>query len=174
MPIFSYRGKEPKIGKNVFIAPSATIIGDVTIDDDCSIWHNCVIRGDLNAVRIGKCTNIQDNCTIHTMVGVATEIGSYVTIGHNCVIHCNQIGDNCIIGMGTIVMGLCSIGTNSVIGAGTIVPHNVKLPDKSLIFGSPCRIKRALHHDEIEAIHQAAIRYQKLAVSYQNNVVEMK
>lgn len=166
MAIMPYKGKMPRIGKNVFIAPTATIIGDVTIGDNSSIWYNVVIRGDMNSIVIGEYTNIQDNSTIHVMGGEPTIIGDYVTIGHNVVLHCDNVGNNCLIRMGVILAGMCSVGENSMIGAGTLVPHNTKLPSNSLILGVPCRIKRKLYEDEIEAIHQSAINYSNLAKSY--------
>ncbi|WP_231036023.1 gamma carbonic anhydrase family protein [Pectinatus sottacetonis] len=167
MPVVPYKGKIPSIGKNVFIAPSAYIIGDVTIGDNSSIWYNAVLRGDMNAIIVGRYTNIQDNTTIHVMGCKPTVIGSYVTIGHNVVLHCDNIGDNSLIGMGSIMLGMGSLGSNSLIGAGSLVPHNTILPSNSMILGSPCKIKRKLHDDEIEAIHQSAINYHLLAQNYQ-------
>ncbi len=166
MPIISYKGKTPKIGKNVFISPTAVIIGDVTIGDNASIWYNTVVRGDLNSITIGQYTNIQDNTTIHSLGVEPTHIGDYVTVGHNVVLHSRHIGNNCVIGMGSILLGLCTMEDDSVLGAGSLVPHNVHLPKKSLIFDSPCRVKRKLQKDEIEAIHQAAINYHLLAQNY--------
>lgn len=166
MPIIPYKGKMPRIGKNVFIAPTATIIGDVTIGDDSSIWYNTVLRGDMNAIVLGKCTNVQDNTTIHVMACKPTIIGDYVTVGHNVVMHCDSVGNNCLIGMGSILLGMCTIGENSIIGAGTLVTHKAHLPSNSMIFGSPYKIKRELHEDEIEAIHQSALNYHLLATNY--------
>lgn len=166
MPIISFKGKTPRIGKNVFIAPTATIIGDVTIGDNSSIWFNTVLRGDMSPIVIGKYTNIQDDTTIHVMPTKSTVIGNYVTIGHNVVMHCDKAEDNCLVGMGSVLLGMCRIGTNSIVGASTLVTHNALLPPNSIIFGSPYKIIRELHADEIEAIHQSALRYHKLAQKY--------
>ncbi|MDQ0202752.1 gamma carbonic anhydrase family protein [Pectinatus haikarae] len=166
MPIIPYKGKRPQIGKNVFIAPTAVIIGDVTIGDNSSIWYNAVLRGDMNSIIIGSYTNIQDNTTIHVMECKPTIVGSYVTVGHNVVMHCDKIGDNCLVGMGSILLGMCTVGDNSIIGAGTLVPHKTRLPSNSMILGSPYKVKRELHDDEIEAIHQSALNYHLLAENY--------
>jgi carbonic anhydrase/acetyltransferase-like protein (isoleucine patch superfamily) len=96
----------------------------------------------------------------------STTIGDYVTIGHNVVMHCDNVGDNCLIGMGSILLGMCSIGENSLIGAGTLVPHKTHLPTNSMILGSPCKIRRKLFEDELDAMHQSALNYATLAKNY--------
>ena len=136
------------IGDNVWLGANVVVLPDVTIGENSSIWYNVVIRGDMNSIVIGEYTNIQDNSTIHVMGGEPTIIGDYVTIGHNVVLHCDNVGNNCLIRMGVILAGMCSVGENSMIGAGTLVPHNTKLPPNSLILGVPCRIKRKLYEDE--------------------------
>lgn len=168
MPIITYKGKTPRIGKNVFIASTATIIGDVTIGDNSSIWYNTVLRADMNSIVVGKYTNIQDNTSVHVMKHKPTIIGDYVTVGHNVVLHCDKVSDNCLIGMGSILLGMCSIGENTIIGAGTLVTHKAILPPNSIIFGEPYKIIRELHEDEIEAIHQSALNYCQLAQNYMN------
>lgn len=174
MPIISYNGKTPKIGKNVFIAQTAVIIGDVTVGDNSSIWYNAVLRGDMSSIVIGQYTNIQDNTTIHVMKNRSTIIGDYVTIGHNTVLHCDQIANNCIIGMGSIMLGMSTLGENSLIMPSTLIPLNAKLPANSIISGSPYKIDRKLHEDEIEAIHQSAHNYHSLAKMYQLQKQEMQ
>ena len=172
--ILPYRGKSPAIDPSVFIAPSAAVIGDVTIGAGSSVWFGAVVRGDFQPIRIGRNTNIQDNATIHVMRDAPVEIGDNVLIGHNAVVHCSKIGSNTLIGMGSIVMGYSEIGENVVIGAGTFLPQHKKIPANSLVFGSPAQIVRALRDDEIEALQDAAENYADLAAEYQKIIEELK
>lgn len=164
--VMSYKSLQPKIDTSVFLAPTATVIGDVSIGEGSSVWFNTILRGDIESIHVGKYTNIQDNSTVHVMGDQATVIGDYVTIGHNSVIHCKKIGNNCLIGMGAVLLGYCEIGDNTIIGAGTIVTQHKKIPPNSLVLGSPGRIVRPLLDDEIEALHQSAIRYNLVAQEY--------
>jgi carbonic anhydrase/acetyltransferase-like protein (isoleucine patch superfamily) len=164
--IMPYKSVMPNIDPSVFVAPTATVIGNVTIGEGANIWFNTVLRGDIQSITVGKYTNIQDNSTVHVMGDQPTVIGDYVTIGHNAVIHCNKIGDNCLIGMGAVLLGYCEIGENTIIGAGAVVTQHKKIPPNSLVVGSPGRIVRPLLDDEIEALHQSAIRYNLLAQQY--------
>ena len=172
--ILPYRGKSPAIDPTAFIAPSAAVIGDVTIGAHSSVWFGAVVRGDFQPIRIGSNTNIQENATIHVMRDVPVEIGDHVLIGHNAVVHCSKIGSNTLIGMGSIVMGYSEIGENVVTGAGTFLPQHKKIPANSLVFGSPAQIVRALRDDEIEALHNAAENYADLAAEYQKIIEELK
>lgn len=164
--VMSYKSLQPKIDTSVFLAPTATVIGDVSIGEGSSVWFNTILRGDIESIHVGKYTNIQDNSTVHVMGDQATVIGDYVTIGHNSVIHCKKIGNNCLIGMGAVLLGYCEIGDNTIIGAGTVVTQHKKIPPNSLVLGSPGRIVRPLLDDEIEALHQSAIRYNLVAQEY--------
>ena len=164
--IMPYKSVMPNIDPSVFVAPTATVIGNVTIGEGANIWFNTVLRGDIQSITVGKYTNIQDNSTVHVMGDQPTVIGDYVTIGHNAVIHCNKIGDNCLIGMGAVLLGYCEIGENTIIGAGAVVTQHKKIPPNSLVVGSPGHIVRPLLDDEIEALHQSAVRYNLLAQQY--------
>mgnify|MGYP000060615825 CR=1 FL=1 len=164
--IMPYKSVMPSIDPSVFVAPTATVIGNVTIGEGANIWFNTVLRGDIQSITVGKYTNIQDNSTVHVMGDQPTVIGDYVTIGHNAVIHGNKIGDNCLIGMGAVLLGYCEIGENTIIGAGAVITQHKKIPPNSLVVGSPGRIIRPLLDDEIEALHQSAIRYNLLAQQY--------
>jgi len=129
-----------RLGKSVYVAESAVIIGDVTLGDGVSIFDNTVIRGDMDAITIGEDTNIQDNCTIHVDEGYPTTIGMGVSVGHNAVIHGANIGNYVVVGMGAIVMNGAAIGDGSVIGAGSVVTQNFKSEEESLILGVPARV----------------------------------
>mgnify|MGYP000943153649 FL=1 len=172
--ILPYRGTMPVIDPTAFIAPTAAVIGDVTVGAGSSIWFGAVVRGDFQPITIGQNTNIQENATIHVMRDVPVRIGDNVLVGHNAVVHCSRIGDNTLIGMGSIVMGYSEIGENVVIGAGTFLPQHKKIPSNSLVFGNPAQIVRALRDDEIEALRAAAENYAGLGAEYKRIIEEMK
>jgi carbonic anhydrase/acetyltransferase-like protein (isoleucine patch superfamily) len=164
--IIPYKDKNPVIAPDVFVADGARIIGDVTLGEGSNIWFNTVVRGDIQKVVVGKFTNIQDNCTVHVMASEPTIIGDYVTIGHNAVIHCSKIGNNCLIGMGAVLLGHAVIEDNCVIGAGTIITQGKVIPANSLVYGNPAHIIRDLREDEIEAVKQSAVDYNDIASHY--------
>ena len=166
--ILPYKSVEPKIDPSAFIAPNASVVGDVTIGEGSSVWFGTVLRGDIQRIEVGKFTNIQDNATIHVMGDHPTIIGDYVTVGHNAIVHCGKIGNNCLIGMGSIILGYTEIGDNCVIGAGTMITQHKKIPANSLVYGSPARIIRSLRDDEIEALRESASRYNLIAKEYVN------
>jgi len=165
--IHSYKGVSPKIDKSVFLAHGTQIIGDVEIGKDSSIWFNCVVRGDVNYIRIGESTNIQDGSILHVNhIDYFLQIGSYVTAGHNSILHGCVIGDNVLIGMGAILLDNCKIGSNSLIAAGTVVKENFEVPSGVLVAGVPGKLVRNLTEREIEDIKQSAINYVEYAKDY--------
>ena len=125
--IVAYEGKTPKIGNNVFIAPTATIIGDVTIDDNASIWYGTVVRGDMEPITIGRNTNIQDNCTVHTDYGHPTIIGGNVSVGHNAVVHGCTIEKNCLIAINAVVLSGAYMAEGAILAAGSVLREKDKL-----------------------------------------------
>jgi len=151
--------KSPRIDESVYLAPTATVIGDVEIAKNASIWFETVIRGDINPIRIGEFTNIQDFCMLHISQDSRIIVGDYVTVGHRALLHGCKIGNNCLIGMGAIIMDNADVGNNCIIGAGSLVTQNQKIPDGSLVFGSPARVKRSLMPEEIEEIKKSAEHY---------------
>lgn len=155
--------------KSVFIADGARIIGDVAVEADSSIWFNTVLRGDVNYIKIGSGTNIQDGTVIHvTKGGNPTEVGSGVTIGHSAVIHACTIGDLCLIGMGAVVLDGALINPRSMIGAGSVIPPGKQYPPETLILGSPARVVRNLTQNELENLEKSASQYVQLARDYLN------
>jgi len=156
----------PQVAKNVFIAPGAKIIGQVSIDPEASIWFNCVLRGDIEQITIGRGTNIQDLSVIHTNPGHPTIIKNNVTVGHSCVLHGCTINEYCLIGMGAIIMNGAVIGENSLVAAGSLVPERKVFPPNSLILGSPAKVIRELTEQEIEYIRSSAERYIKRSQDY--------
>ena len=169
--IQAYKSHTPKIAKTAYVHPSAVIIGDVTIGEYTNIWPGAVLRGDLQPIVVGDYTNIQDNVTVHVMSNAPTHIGSYVTIGHNAVIHCSKVGDNTLIGMGAILLGYAEIGHNSVIGAGSLVPPRKRLESGYLYVGSPVQKVRPLTEKELEFLPYSARHYVKVKDNYKNSEV---
>lgn len=142
------KNKKPVIDVSCFIAETANIIGDVIIDSNSSIWYNAVIRADDNYVKIGKNTNLQDNATVHNSISFPTIIGDNVTIGHGAIVHACKVGNNCLIGMGAILLDGAEIGDNTIIGAGSLVAQGKKIPAGVLALGSPAKVIRELTEKE--------------------------
>lgn len=170
--IVSFNGKTPKIGKDVFIAPTATIIGDVEIEDGANIWYGTVVRGDSSYIRIGKNTNIQDNSTVHTDKGGPTIIGKDVTVGHNAVIHGCTVEDRCLIGIGAIVLGKARVKAGTIVAAGSLVRRGQELGPGQLVAGNPAAFKRNLSDADNEMIEAPVRRYLRYAKEHQQNIVK--
>jgi gamma-carbonic anhydrase len=139
----------PRIGRDVFLAETATIIGDVALGDEASVWFGAVLRGDIGSIRIGARTNIQDNACVHLTDGISsTLVGADVTVGHGAILHGCTVGDGCLIGMGSILLDNCEVGAGSLVAAGTLVPPRMKIPPRSLVRGSPARVIREVTAEE--------------------------
>lgn len=161
--IKGYQGTEPKIDESVFIAESADVVGKVTIEKNANIWYNVVIRADENTVTIGENTNIQDGSVIHICKDHPTVVGKNVTVGHKALIHGCTIGDNTLIGMGSIVLDGAEIGEYTLLGAGSLVPPGKKIPSGVLAFGSPAQVVRELDEKEKENLVNSALKYVETA-----------
>ena len=157
--LIAYQGITPKVHEDVFLAKGTYVIGDVTVGEGANIWFNTVIRGDVHPITIGRYTNVQDNCTVHVMHDHPTVIGEYVTVGHGVTLHACNIQNNCLIGMGAIVLSYTEIGENCIIGAGALITEHKKIPPNSLVMGSPGRVVRTVTTEEIEAIRESATHY---------------
>jgi len=164
--ILEYKGHKPKIGKNVFIAPTATIIGDVEIKDNASIWYGTVLRGDMAPIIVGKSTNIQDNCTVHTDFDRPAIIGDYVTVGHNAVVHGCIIENYSLIGINAVVLSNASIKTGSVVAAGSVVKHGQVVGPYHLVAGIPASIKKELSEAEVGKRKKTAEHYMQFALEH--------
>jgi len=162
-----FRGTLPRIHPTAYIDDSAQVIGDVDIGEDSSVWMCAVVRGDVHRIRIGRRTNVQDGTVVHAMTGThPTTIGDNVTIGHAAVVHGCTIDDQCLIGMGAILLNGAHIGTQSIVAAGTLVLEGMKVPPRSLVMGSPGKVKRLLTHAEIADIQTYADRYVSYRLDY--------
>jgi gamma-carbonic anhydrase len=151
------------IDETVFIADGARVVGSVTIKEYSSVWFNAVIRGDRSKIMIGKCSNVQDCCIIHSPESHPVRIGDFVTIGHGAKIHGAEVGDNCLIGMGAILLNGAKVGANSVVAAASLVTEGTIVPAGSLVMGLPAKVVRRLSQDEIGSIRQNALEYKALA-----------
>ncbi|MDC0132178.1 gamma carbonic anhydrase family protein [Flavobacteriaceae bacterium] len=164
MLIKTVRGFTPSFGERCFIAENATLIGDLVMGDECSVWYQAVIRGDVNSIRIGNQVNIQDGVVIHaTYKTASTLIGNKVSIGHNAIVHGCTIKNNVLVGMGSIIMDHCVVGSNSIIAAGAVVTQNTIIPPGSIYAGIPAKkikdIDLNLQENEIERIAQNYLKY---------------
>lgn len=165
--LMAYRDKFPQVGENVYIAPGAWIIGDVIVGNWVGIWFHTVIRGDVHYIRIGDETNIQDHATLHvTTDRFPLNIGNRVTVGHGAVIHGCTIEDECLIGMGAIIMDDAHIESHCIIAAGAVVTPGTRIPEGSLVTGIPAKVQKKLQDDGIQQIIKAAKGYVQLASEY--------
>jgi carbonic anhydrase/acetyltransferase-like protein (isoleucine patch superfamily) len=162
-----FRGVTPRVHPTAFIDDSAQVIGDVEIGEESGIWMSAVVRGDVHWIRIGRRSNVQDGTIVHAMTGThPTAIGNNVTVGHGAVIHGCTIADECLIGMGAILLNGSHIGTQSIVAAGTVVVEGMRVPARSLVMGVPGKVKRLLTHAEIDGIRTYADRYVEYRLEY--------
>ncbi len=159
MPILPFKGKWPTIAEDVFIAPNAMVIGDVTLQQGVSIWYNSVIRADNGPIVIGRLTNIQDNCTLHLDEDAPLTIGEECTIGHNAVVHGATLGDRVLVGMNTAVLNHAQVGPHTIIGACTLLPEHKIIRGGVLAIGVPARVIRELSEDERLHLESSAADY---------------
>ncbi|MFP4597384.1 MAG: gamma carbonic anhydrase family protein [Persicimonas sp.] len=168
--LLPFDGTTPTLGEGVYVAPGAKVIGRVQLSDDASVWYNAVIRGDLERVEIGARTNVQDGTVIHIESGkFPTIIGEGVTIGHKALVHACTVGDNCLIGMGSIILDGAVIEENSLIAAGAVVTPGTTIPAGSLAMGTPAKVVRELSDDEIARFGESADHYVELAKRHRDS-----
>jgi carbonic anhydrase/acetyltransferase-like protein (isoleucine patch superfamily) len=151
--------QRPKLGTDVFIAHGAVVIGDVTLGDYSSVWYNAVLRGDINRIVVGHHTNIQDNAVLHLADNFPCVVGNYVTVGHSAIVHACTVGDETLIGMGATILDGAVIGSQCLVGANSLITQGVRIPDRSLVLGSPAKVMRALSAEEVSKLKMAAQHY---------------
>ncbi len=160
----------PKLGKHVFIHPTATVVGHVTLKDYASIWPGAVLRADINKIVVGKYSNIQDLCVVHLESNRGCFVGDYCVVGHNVILHACTVGDGVLVGMGAIVLNGVKIGDGALIGAGALVTEGTKVKPESLYLGSPAKFVRKLSKREVKDTIEWAKKYARMAEAHQNGV----
>jgi len=168
--LYTLNNKEPVIGQNVFIAPTAVIIGDVTVKDNASIWYGVVLRGDMEPITIGVNTNIQDNCTLHTDYGYPVAIGDNVSVGHNAVVHGCIVEDDCLIAINAVVLNGAYIRKGSVVAAGSVVKEGQTIGPGQLVAGIPAVVKKTLSAEQVKAFGKPVNNYLELAGRHQKHL----
>lgn len=166
--ILEYDGKKPDTDKALYIADNAVIIGDVILEEGVTIWFGAVLRGDAGPIRVGRNTNIQDNCVVHCELGNTTTIGENVVVGHGAIIHSCTIGDNCMIGMGSIIQNDAVIADDSLVGAGALVTERKMFPKRALLLGSPAKYVKPVTDKQLQMIRDGAQEYLDFAEKYNN------
>ena len=164
--IHSFQNATPKLAKTAWLASGVQLIGQVSIGEHASIWFNSVLRADYAQISVGDETNIQDLTVCHVDFEQPLTLGKRVTVGHKCLLHGCHVEDDCLIGMGAILMNRVHVGTGSIIGAGALVLENTVIPPYSLVIGSPAKVKKTYDPSIIETIRESAIHYSKLAQRY--------
>lgn len=173
--IKSYKGKKPDINRSAFIEESAQVIGDVTIGENSSVWFNAVVRGDVNFIKIGSKTNIQDSCVLHVTKDThPLVVGDDVTVGHSVTLHGCHVKDRCLIGMGAIILDGAEVGEDAIVGAGALVKEGMKVEPRTLVVGVPARVARDLTDQEIEKIKRSAENYIRYMNDYSPSEVLIK
>ena len=164
----TYMGITPTIALSAFVDASAQVIGDVHVGGESSVWMNAVVRGDVNYIRIGARTNIQDACVIHVSRNPShpTSLGDDITVGHGAIVHGCTIGNACLIGMGAILLNGVLVGEGSIVAAGTLLPEGAVVPPRSLVMGSPGKVRRSITDQEFEFILQSAQNYVSYRLDY--------
>ncbi len=151
--------KQPTLGNNVYIARGAMVLGDVTLGDNSSVWYNAVVRGDINRIVVGNGTNIQDNAVLHLSDDFGCILGNFVTVGHSAIVHACTVGDECLVGMGAVILDGVEIGEQCLIGARALVVGGMKIPPGSLVLGSPAKVVKQLSAEERANLKHWATKY---------------
>jgi carbonic anhydrase/acetyltransferase-like protein (isoleucine patch superfamily) len=151
--------KKPSLGKKVYIATGAVVLGDVTLGDYSSVWYNAVLRGDLNRIVVGHHTNIQDNAVLHLADEFPCRLGNYVTVGHSAVVHACTVGNEVLVGMAAVILDGAVVGDQSIVGAGALVTQGTRIPAGSLVLGAPAKVVRRLTRKERAGLKSWALKY---------------
>lgn len=169
-----FLGKTPDVAGAIFVAPNATVVGDVKLGKNSSVFYGAVLRGDINRIVVGEGSNIQDNAVVHLSDDAGVRIGDRVTVGHAAIIHACTIDDGCLIGMGATILDNAHIGADSLVGANSLVPQGFTCPPGSLVLGVPARVARALTPEERESGRRLSAKYIEVARAHAARVRELK
>jgi carbonic anhydrase/acetyltransferase-like protein (isoleucine patch superfamily) len=172
MPVYPYHDVWPTVAEDAFIAPTAVLIGDVTVERGASVWFGAVIRGDVAPIRIGARSNVQDNCVLHADEGIPCEIGSDCTLGHGAIVHGAKIADHVLVGMRATVLNSAEVGVECIVAAGTVIPEGKHIEPGQLVMGVPGRVVRAITEVERERIYDGVTQYTKRGQEYRRMLAE--
>ena len=164
--IRTYKGIRPDLGARAYVDPSAQVIGAVELGEDASVWMNTVIRGDVNRIRVGARTNVQDNCVLHVTAQHPTVLADDVTVGHSVTLHGCRIDSYCLIGMGATILNGAHVGEECIIAAGTLIPEGMTIPPRSLVMGVPGKVRREITAEEREGLRTYATNYYEYKETY--------
>ncbi len=170
MPLYPYQGKTPKVADDAWVAPTASVIGDVEIASGASVWFGTTIRADTSYVRIGAGTNIQDNCVIHTDHDAPTIIGANCTLGHGAIVHSSIVGDNVLIGTAAVLTGYNKVGNESLVGAGAVFPAGMEVGERKMVVGVPARVARDVKPEDSRWTHAASEHYREMSAEYREQI----
>jgi carbonic anhydrase/acetyltransferase-like protein (isoleucine patch superfamily) len=174
MPLYEYRGKRPQVARDAFVAPTAVLIGDVTVRSGASVWFGTVLRGDMDRIEIGERSNVQDNSMIHTDADEPTIIGTDVTIGHMALVHSAIVANNVLIGQAAVLVGRNHVGAGTIVGAGAVLPEGFDAPERTLVLGVPAKVVRQVREDDARWTVGAATHYADLSAWYRENLKEVR
>ena len=164
--ILTLAGRTPRIAGSAYVAPSADVIGSVEVGENSSVWFQCVLRGDIEPIRVGANSNIQDGTIVHTMLGAPVTLGDGVTVGHRVVLHGCTVENRCLIGMGAVLLNHVRVGEGSIVAAGALVAENTVIPPGSLYMGVPAKLRREVTADEQALIRRHAQNYLRYKADY--------
>lgn len=174
MMIIEFEGKSPQIAENAFIAPSATLIGDVIVEEGASIWFGAVLRGDFGRIIVRKGSSVQDNVVVHVIPDCETVIGENATVAHGAIIHGGTVEKGAIVGMGSIVQDFCVIGEEAMVAAGSVLPSNMQVPPRHLAAGVPAQVKKEITGTSLMWVATSSRMYQELARKYLKQGIDQK
>ena len=164
--IRTYKGIKPKLGARAYVDASAQVVGAVELGEDASVWMNTVIRGDVNRIRLGARTNVQDNCVLHVTAQHPTVLADDVTVGHSVTLHGCTIEKHCLVGIGAIVLNGAVVGEESIVAAGALVPEGMQVPPRSVVMGAPAKVKREVTEEERAGLRRYAENYVRYKDEY--------
>lgn len=164
--IYRFEGTAPELGADVWVAPSAAVVGKVVLEDSASVWFGAVLRGDTEVIWVGAGSNVQDNCVLHTDSGFPLLIGANCTIGHAAILHGCTIGEGTLVGMGAVILNGAKIGKGCLIAAGSLVTEGKEIPDGTLVMGRPAHVTRLMSEDEVAGLRNGAAHYRENAARF--------
>lgn len=171
--ISDFAARKPKLGREVYVAPGAVLVGDVELGDQASVWFTAVLRADINSIRIGPKSNVQDGAVLHVADEFGVHVGQLVTVGHGAVLHACRVDDEVLIGMKSVVLDGAVIGARSIVGANTLVTGGMHIPPGSLVLGSPAKVIKTLSLEEQRSLAGWALRYVELSAAYRQGLAQI-